>query len=81
MKEVLSLGWEVKDNALVKEFRFRDFVEALSFVIKVGFLAEKSSHHPDILIKYNRVILSLTTHDEGGITDKDYKLARMIESM
>ena len=71
-------GWTVGcgGEMLEREFKFEDFKEALDFVNKIGKLAEKKKHHPDIvLFDYNKVRLFLTTHDEGGITDKDYEFA------
>ncbi len=68
-------GWQIEANELVKTFKFQDFRQALSFVNKVGEAAEKAGHHPDIDIRYNRVRLSLTTHDAGGLTEKDFDLA------
>ena len=59
--------------------RFRDFREALAFVNRVGGLAEAAGHHPDIDIRYNTVTLALTTHDAGGLSAKDFDLARAID--
>ena len=72
--------WEVEDGQLKKEFLVDDFVEALHFVNKVGELAEEADHHPDIMIKYNRVTFYLATHDAGGITEMDFQLAEQIDS-
>jgi len=74
-------GWKEEDGCLKKTFVFKDFIESLSFVVKVGMVAEKMGHHPDITINYNKVSLSLTTHDAGGITEKDYKLAKLIDEL
>ncbi len=74
--------WLERENFLEREFIFKDFIEALAFVVKVGILAEKLGHHPDIIIKYNRVLIRTTTHDEGNkITDKDRKLAELIDGI
>ena len=80
-------GWEEVDyfgdgrdqKALIKLFRFKNFIEALKFVNKVGGLAEKSGHHPDINLGWGYVKVWLTTHDAHGITDKDYELAKQID--
>ncbi len=73
-------GWEFKDNALVKEYNFVDFYNALSFVVKIGVEAEKLNHHPEILIhSYNKVRVTTTTHDEGGVTELDIRLADRLE--
>lgn len=69
-------GWQVEAGELVRTFHFRDFRGALQFVNAVGELAEKAGHHPDIDIRYNQVRLALVTHDAGGLTDKDFDLAR-----
>ena len=81
-EELISLkGWKKKGKEIVREFKFRNFVHSIAFVKKVARLAEKSFHHPDILIKYSRVTLYLTTHDEGGLTEKDFNLARQINRL
>jgi len=66
--------WRVESGELTRTFAFKDFVGSLAFVNKVGELAEKAGHHPDIDIRYNRVRLALVTHDAGGITEKDFDL-------
>jgi 4a-hydroxytetrahydrobiopterin dehydratase len=74
-------GWEHVDNALRKEFRFGSFREAMSFLVRVAFEAEQRNHHPEIENVYNRVVLTLRTHDAGGeVTVKDVDLARAVES-
>ncbi len=73
-------GWKVENNSLVKEFQFVDFYNALSFVVKIGVEAEKLNHHPEILIhSYNKVKVTITSHDEGGITETDLRLADRLE--
>jgi 4a-hydroxytetrahydrobiopterin dehydratase len=67
--------WEIKSGELVRTYKFADFVAALGFVNRVGQLAEKAGHHPDIDIRYNKVRLALVTHDAGGLTSKDFDLA------
>ncbi|MBI1952848.1 MAG: 4a-hydroxytetrahydrobiopterin dehydratase [Candidatus Omnitrophica bacterium] len=73
-------GWELKDGAIVKLYKFKDFQEALTFVNRVGALAEEADHHPDIDIRWNKVTLRLSTHSAGGLTDKDFALARAIDA-
>jgi 4a-hydroxytetrahydrobiopterin dehydratase len=68
-------GWEIAAGELVRTYKFSDFVAALGFVNRVGQLAEKAGHHPDIDIRYNKVRLALVTHDAGGLTVKDFDLA------
>jgi 4a-hydroxytetrahydrobiopterin dehydratase len=72
-------AWQVVKGELVRTFQFGDFRAALAFVNRVGNLAEEAGHHPDIDIRYNRVRLSLVTHDAGGLTKKDFDLAARIE--
>jgi 4a-hydroxytetrahydrobiopterin dehydratase len=67
--------WSVASGKLVRTFAFSDFRAALAFVNQVADLAEEAGHHPDIDIRYNKVRLSLVTHDAGGLTDKDFELA------
>lgn len=74
-------GWQIESNKLVKTFAFEDFVAALRFVNQVGEEAEKAGHHPDIDIRYNRVLLALTTHDAGGLTEKDFALAAVADKL
>jgi len=75
-------GWElVKGKSIQKKFTFTDFKTALAFVNQVGELAEKSDHHPDIIINYNKVTLISWTHTAGGLTNKDFDLASHIEKI
>lgn len=64
-------GWSRDGDAISKEYKFRDFVAAIAFVRRVADRAEEARHHPDIEIHYNKVRLTLSTHSEGGITEKD----------
>jgi 4a-hydroxytetrahydrobiopterin dehydratase len=68
-------GWVEVDDALEREFEFKDFAEALAFVNRVGDAAEKADHHPDIEIHWNRVKLRWWTHVTGSITDRDRRMA------
>jgi 4a-hydroxytetrahydrobiopterin dehydratase len=65
-------GWEYKDNAIHKLFRFKEFMEGIQFINQVAGTAEAMDHHPDININY-------TSHDSGGVTERDFKLAQAIE--
>jgi len=73
-------GWRLSRGALRCDFKFESFAKALKFVMKVGALAEKADHHPDIDIRYSVVKLALSTHDVGGISDRDFSLARAIDA-
>lgn len=84
IKEALEKlnGWNFESDSLIKEFELKDFTTALGFVVQVGVLAEKADHHPDILIhSWNKVHITLSTHDEGGVTEKDVSLAEKIEEL
>ena len=72
-------GWSVDGDAIRRTYDCANFVEAMSFVTRVALLAEKANHHPDIDIRWNRVTLVLTTHDAGGLTDRDTNLASAID--
>jgi 4a-hydroxytetrahydrobiopterin dehydratase len=73
-------GWSLEGQELQKDFRLKDFVTALAFVIRVARHAEDLGHHPDILIHgYNKVKFSLSSHDAGGITDTDFTLAQSVD--
>jgi 4a-hydroxytetrahydrobiopterin dehydratase len=65
-------GWELEGNAIRRQFTFKDFAEAVAFVVRLGFAAEAFDHHPDILINYKRVTLTYSTHSEGGLSEKDF---------
>ena len=74
--------WIEKDNSLQQEFRFKDFSEAWAFMSRVALLAEKQNHHPNWSNVYNRVSISLNTHDAGDVvTEKDRKLAAAIDAL
>jgi 4a-hydroxytetrahydrobiopterin dehydratase len=73
-------GWKHLGNAIHKEFHFPGFSGAIAFVNRVAERAEAAGHHPDIEIHYNRVVISLSTHDEGGVTEKDVDLAGAIDA-
>ena len=66
---------------ITRTFQFPDFVAAMGFVNQVAGLAEAAGHHPDIDIRWNQVTLALTTHDVGGLTEKDFALAREIDGL
>lgn len=76
------MNWEIVDNKLVKQFSFKDFVEAWAFMSKVALAAEKVNHHPEWTNVYNKVEIRLCTHDAGNtITDKDRNLAAIIDNI
>lgn len=79
LKNLNSWIYDIERNAIVKDFKFKNFRDAIAFVLKVAFESEKMDHHPDILIEYNRVRLTLRTHSEDGVTEKDFELALRID--
>lgn len=74
-------GWDVEGKCLTQTRTFMGFAEAMRFVNDVAGLAERMDHHPDMDIRYNRVKLTLTTHDAGGITDRDVRLASLLNAL
>lgn len=75
-------GWNLKDEQICKEYELNNFKEALDFVNKVGDAAEMLNHHPDIFIhSWNKVQITISTHSESGVTEKDFILAHKIEKL
>ena len=72
-------GWDLKDGKLQKSFKFSNFIEAFGFMTRIALEAEKINHHPEWSNVYNTVTVRLSTHDAGGITDYDIKLASIID--
>ncbi len=77
----LKDGWDLRANRLSRRFSFAGFEAAREFVNKTADIAQAESHHPDITWSYNRVLLELSTHDAGGVTDKDFALAKKIDGI
>ena len=75
-------NWEVIDNKLVREFKFKNFQEALEWSVQVAMIAEEVNHHPEIMFTWGRVVISITTHDAGNqVTAKDIDLANDINDL
>ena len=74
-------GWERRDERLHREFVFGNFREAFGFMTQVALLAEKADHHPDWSNSWNRVVIDLTSHDAGGVTERDVALAEAINAL
>jgi len=74
-------AWQRRGAVIRRTYEFKDFVAAMKFVNAVARAAEKAWHHPDMDIRWNRVTLALTTHDAGGLTEKDFALARKFDSL
>ena len=73
--------WKFKNNSIQKEYKLKNFSDALAFIVQIGITAEKQNHHPEIKNVYNKVSLRLTTHDSNGVTEKDIKLAATIDKI
>ena len=74
-------GWSLLEGKLYREYEFADFVEAFGFMTRAALAAERMNHHPEWSNVYNRVTIRLTTHDAGGITDRDLRLAGTLNSL
>ena len=74
-------SWKIDNKTIKKEFKFDTFIDAFGFMSKVALLSEKMAHHPDWQNTYNKVKINLTTHDKGGITNNDIKLAESIDKL
>lgn len=74
-------GWARAGDEIVKTFDLGTFPAAIAFVVRVGFLAERADHHPDLDVRWKNVRVALTSHDAGGLTERDFDLARAIESL
>ncbi|SDZ95787.1 4a-hydroxytetrahydrobiopterin dehydratase [Flavobacterium gillisiae] len=73
--------WKYNDSGIEKKFVFKNFSQALAFIVQVGIIAEKHNHHPELFNVYNKVDIRLSTHDADGLTDKDFNLAKAIEQL
>ncbi len=73
-------GWSRNGETLTKIYTFATFPQGIGFVDRVALVAEELGHHPDITINYNRITMALSTHDAGGVTEKDVALAHRIET-
>ncbi|MEM8954096.1 MAG: 4a-hydroxytetrahydrobiopterin dehydratase [Verrucomicrobiota bacterium] len=73
--------WEVEDKSITRTIEFDDFMEGIDFVNDVAEIAEEAQHHPDIDIRWGKIMLALTTHDQGGITEADFELATRIDTL
>ncbi len=75
-------GWNYENNSIRKIFVLKNFSEAVSFIVKIGFEAEKIDHHPDLFLhEWNKVAVALSTHNSGGVTRNDFKLAQLIDKV
>ncbi|MFI2742619.1 4a-hydroxytetrahydrobiopterin dehydratase [Zhouia sp. PK063] len=74
-------GWEYLENTITTTLEFKDFKDAFSIMTRIAFEAEAMQHHPEWLNIYNEVVIRLSTHDAGGVTEKDFQLAKKIEEI
>jgi 4a-hydroxytetrahydrobiopterin dehydratase len=74
-------GWSRRGDALMKTFTFTRFADGIAFVDRIAVAADRMNHHPDIDIRYTKIAISLSTHDAGGVTENDIKLAKEIDSL
>ena len=74
-------GWSRKGDAITRLFTFKGFPDAVAFITRLAFDAEAADHHPDLQVSYRKVTVTWSTHDEGGITEKDVALATEIEGL
>ncbi len=75
------MHWNEKDSTITKTFEFSAYLDGIDFVNEVANLSEQENHHPDITVGYCKVTISLTTHDAGSLTEKDFKLAKLIDDL
>ena len=83
LKELIAKipGWEIIENSLEREFKFDNFIEAFAFMTKIALICEKHNHHPDLHNVYSKVVIKLSTHDLGGITNLDQTIASEINEL
>ncbi|MES2239649.1 MAG: 4a-hydroxytetrahydrobiopterin dehydratase [Bacteroidota bacterium] len=74
-------NWTFSNDGIEKKFVFKNFNQALAFIVQVGLLSESRNHHPELYNVYNKVNIRLSTHDANGVTDKDFDLAKAIEKL
>ena len=74
-------GWEFPENSIQTKFEFEDFKETFSIMTRIAFEAEAQQHHPEWTNVYNTLSITLSTHDAGGVTEKDFKMAKTIEDL
>lgn len=73
--------WQKEGNTINRLFTFKTFLDGIQFINEVAKIAEEADHHPDIDIRYRRILLSLSTHSEGGLTEKDFDMAKKIDKL
>lgn len=81
LNKLSEKSWSIKEEKLHREFKFTDFIAAFGFMTKVALLAERVNHHPEWSNVYNKVSISLTTHEAGGLSTRDFELAQEISKL
>jgi 4a-hydroxytetrahydrobiopterin dehydratase len=74
-------NWSKRAKSILRTLKFEDFLKTIDFVNRIAAKAQKMNHHPDMVIRYDKVTLTLTTHDEGGLTEKDFTLAQQCDEV
>jgi 4a-hydroxytetrahydrobiopterin dehydratase len=74
-------GWRREGEAIVKEFELDDFMGSVDFINRLAPVAEELNHHPDLQVSWNKVVVSITTHSEGGLTENDFELAKSVDPL
>jgi 4a-hydroxytetrahydrobiopterin dehydratase len=81
VKQRLQPGWSVREGKLHRDFKFADFIHAFRFMASCALVAERMNHHPEWFNVWNKVVVDLSTHDAGGITAKDFELAKAMDEL
>jgi len=74
-------GWRIRGKMLEKTYKFKEYKQCVRFFNKIAALAEKIQHHPDAMVSYGKVVIRLTTHDAGGLTARDFRMAKLINRL
>ena len=81
LKQLANWRYDDDSLSLEKEFEFKSYLKTISFVNAIAWLANKENHHPELVVSFNKCIVRLTTHDEGGVGEKDFSLAKKIDAL
>ena len=81
IKTLNEWAYDDKNLSLIKTFQFKSYLKNIAFVNAIAWLANKENHHPDLEVSFNRCIVKFTTHDEGGVSEKDFEMALKIDSL
>ncbi len=81
LKSLTDWSFDLNSKSLVKVYNFKSYSKNIQFVNAIAWIANKKNHHPDLEVTFNKCVVKITTHDEGGISEKDFELAHAIESL